>query len=756
MTPILRFREFLSPFRLLPLALLAVVALSPQAALAGELLKPEEAFRVQARMTGASTLAVTWRIAADHYMYRQRFAVSAVDDGVSLGEPAFAAGKMKQDEFFGEMEVYDSDTTFTVPVTLPAGVKDLTIEATGQGCNEPVGICYPPVTRTIAVQAVPAQSMLPQSQLRSASEGNSVVDSLRSLLEPGATDQGEFLTPDEAFRFEVTVMGPETLLARFFIEPGYYLYKDKFAVTSDDPLVRVTETQLPPGKKKTDEYFGDIHAFYDAFDAQVTLERGDPAARTSSFTLAYQGCAEDGICYPPVEKQVSLSLPGVSDVAAGGFGAGGSGSGFQGGYWPILLAFGSGLLLTFTPCVLPMIPILGGIIVGQGMGRGADRPARMTRLRGGGLASVYVLGTAVTYTAVGVLAGLTGDQLQAYFQNIWAIGLIAALLVVMALSMFGLFELTMPAAVQTRLQHRATGLKAGAFGGVFLMGMLSALIVGACVSPILISILGLAINRGDPLLGGLIMFAMALGMGLFLVAMGFGFGHVLPKAGPWMERVKHVFGIMLVGVAIYLLGAVPAVPVMYLWAGLFIATGFYLAGAAPAGAVPRAVWQVAAFLVFGWGVLAALGGVQGNRDILRPVDVEALTGARTPGAHAEFRRVSDPDGLSRLMQSAGAQDKPVMIDYYADWCVDCVRMEKSTFREPEVARILNREFVLIQVDVTDPNDPGTRDIKQSHGVFGPPAMLFFNEQGTELRSLRRYGYMDGEEFLRHIAPLREG
>lgn len=716
-----------------------------------DLLEPGEAFRFEARMTGPGTLEVTWRIAEDHYMYRQAFSVSAPEGGVMLGEPDFPAGAKKHDEFFGDVVIYDSDVSFTVPVRpIADGLSEFAIQAVGQGCNEPVGVCYPPMTETASIQLARAQSSAPQSNLSPAPGSDGSGGSADALL-GGGSNQQDFLHPNDAFRFELTPMGRDALLARFFIEPGYYLYQDKFSVESGHPAVKVDRIRLPEGTKKVDEYFGETVVYYDNVDAQVALARRSDGAETASFKLGYQGCAEDGICYPPIEKTVSLRLPGPRDaVAAPGAGSGpGGGSGLQSAYWPVLLAFGSGLLLTFTPCVLPMVPILAGIIVGQG--------GRVTRLRGGGLASVYVLGTAATYTAVGVVAGLTGDQLQAWFQNIWAIGFIALLIVLMALSMFGFYELSMPSGVQSRLQHRATGLKAGAFGGVFLMGVLSALIVGACVSPILISILGLAINRGDPVLGGAIMFSMALGMGVFLIAMGFGFGYLLPRAGPWMERIKHLFGVMLLGVAVYLLGAIPAVPVLYLWAALLLGTAVYLGVHGIAGEPMR--WRVArqavAVVLVAWGVLAVLGGVQGNRDILRPVDYQALSGAHgpRPEARAQFQKVSDPGGLAELMEAARKQGKPVMVDYYADWCVDCVRMEKTTFTVPRVADTLNDRFVLVQVDVTDPNDPGRRAIKQAHGIFGPPAMLFFDGRGEEIRSMRRYGYMDGEEFLRHIEPL---
>jgi len=716
-----------------------------------ELIEPDQAFRVEARMQDAETLAVTWRIAEDHYMYQRAFSVRAPDGGVTLGEPVFPKGKTKHDEFFGEVVVYESDVTFTVRLTpIADGFGRVTIEAVGQGCNEPVGVCFPPQTRTLAVALDAGAADAPQSLMRPVpGDGSGGLDALLGSSAVDGGGQRRFLHPDEAFRFELSAMAGDALLARFDIEPGYYLYRDEFSITSDDPGVEVSGVRMPQGKSKTDEYFGETRVFYDGFDARVDLQRRSPEARSVRFTLTYQGCAEGGICYPPIEKTATLSVPAAGDAPAAN---GGSASdGLQAGYWPLLLALGAGVLLTFTPCVLPMVPILAGIIVGQGR--------NVTRRRGGGLAAVYVLGTAVTYTAVGVVAGLTGDQLQAWFQNAWAIGFLALLVLLMALSMFGFYDLAMPAGLQSRLQHRAAGLKAGAFGGVFLMGVVSALVVGACVSPVLISILGLAINRGDPVLGGLIMFVMALGMGVFLVAMGFGFGHVLPRAGPWMERIKHLFGVLLLAVAVYLLGAIPEVPVLYLWAGLLLGVAVYMGvhGIGGETLAWKLARQVGAVVLVAWSVLAVLGGLQGNRDILEPFDYGALHGPSRPQTvvHAKFEQVDGGQELARLMAAAREQGKPVMVDYYADWCVDCVRMENTTFADPKVAQVLNRRFTLLQIDVTDPDDPGTRAIKKQHGVYGPPAMLFFNRSGEEVRDMRRYGYMDSEAFLAHIDPLRK-
>jgi len=731
--------------------LLVLALLLGAGARAQDVLPPDQAFGLEARMVSPDALEVTWRVAEGHYMYRRQFSVTALDEGVVLGEPVFPPGKNKNDEFFGDMEVYESDVTFTVPVSALSGAADaLTIEATGQGCNEPIGICYPPVTKRMTVPVI-GMSSAPAGQSSVSAEAGF----LDTLL---ARDSGpkEFLPPDQVFRLATTVLDDRTVMLRFVIEPGYYLYKDKIDIRSVTEGVAVSAARLPEGEPKNDEYFGESRVFYDTVEARLDLQREAGSASTVGLQVGYQGCAEGGICYPPIEKTISVALAadaGVSPAGsspAGGADRGLAGASFQSGWaWPLLLAFGAGLLLTFTPCVLPMVPILGGVIVGQG--------STVTRLRGGALAGVYVLGTAVTYTGVGILAGLTGDQLQAYFQNIWAMGFIVLLLTVMALAMFGLFELAMPSAVQTRLQRIATGLKSGAFGGVFLLGMLSALIVGACVSPVLISVLGLAISRGDPWLGGAIMFAMALGMGVFLVAMGLGFGHVLPRAGPWMNTVKHVFGIMLLAVAVYLLGAIPGIPVLYLWAGLLVGVALYLGARGAAGEAIgfKLARQLLALLLAAWAALAVVGGLQGGRDILNPIDTGALLGGGTQSAaHVRFQRVSSLDSLAARMRDARARGMPVMVDYYADWCVDCVRMEQTTFSDPEVARVLNNGFVLLQVDVTDANDPGPRAIKQSHGVFGPPAMLFFNEKGEEVADMRRYGYMDSEALLRHIEPLR--
>jgi thiol:disulfide interchange protein DsbD len=394
-----------------------------------------------------------------------------------------------------------------------------------------------------------------------------------------------------------------------------------------------------------------------------------------------------------------------------------------------------------------MVPILSGVIV-----RGGDQT--LSKARGGLLSYSYVFGTAVTYTAAGVLAGATGGQLQAYFQNPWAIGTFAAILSVLALSMFGLFELQMPSAIQSRLHYHSHKIKGGTFVGAFVLGLVSALIVGACVSPVLISVLAVALANQDPLLGGAIMFALAHGQGLILVAVGVGAGFLLPKAGAWMDRVKQVFGVMLLGVAVYLLGFLPQVPVLLLWSALLIVTAVFL-GATQSLPKEASGWQTlwkgfGTFLLL-WGVLALFGGLLGERDILKPLPLANLASltAGSPATAAPagelFERRTRLSEIEEAMTRSRQQGKPVILDFYATWCTDCVRMEKTTFNDPRVREALKR-FTLLQADVTA-NDEAASAIKKRFGVFGPPALLLFGANGEEKKDLRFYGYRNVEEFL---------
>ena len=630
-----------------------------------------------------------------------------------------------------------------------------------------------------------SQSTAGQSTAGQSTDGQNTaapdsLEKLRILLGDGF-EQPEFLDVDDAFRLEITEVGRNRIETAFAIADGYYLYRDKIVFSSDGD-VRLMEVALPPGEIKNDQYFGEMAVFKHDFSAPITLQRPDPAATSIKLHATYQGCAESGICYSPVNKTFSLELPEIIQGAfadsgdpgkpdSGGTASSAGSAGGQtvpaptaavataGSFGILLGAFLAGLLLTFTPCVLPMLPILSGIIAGQG---GPD--GNLTRTRGVILALAYVLGTMLTYAVIGALAGATGDQLQAYFQNIWAIGIFSSVLVAMALSMFGFFQIQTPSFIQSGLQNRSRRLS-GSLPLVFVLGAVSAMIVGACVSPILISFLGIAISAGDPWLGARMMVAMALGLGVPLIALGLGAGYLLPATGRWMETVNHILGVMLIAVAIYLLGTLPEVPVLLLWGAFFIIVsvqmGAIQASPAGAGGWQRFVKGIGVVMLV-WGVAALIGGFFGERNLLRPLPVSLFGGANNqlePPGEARFARLFTRVGnLAELEQQfarAAAGDKLVMLDYYADWCVDCARMEETTFRDPRVRETLQRDFVSVQIDVTDPRDEDGRALKKRFGVFGPPAVLWFDRNGVELKDQHFYGYRNSSDFYALITALAQ-
>jgi thiol:disulfide interchange protein DsbD len=720
-----------------------------------ELLEPEQAFALSVKVRDAQTLEASWKIAPGYYMYRDKFKFESLDPALTLKPAVVPAGKKKADPAFGTVETYINTVTVRLPIEKRAdGAQTAKLRITGQGCNEPIGVCYPPMTQEVSVA-------LPALKLAAADMKSGGVRSLKDLAGLIEPDGGQdYLPAERAFRLS-TEADAGTITARVQIAPGYYLYRDKAGITLlRGEGVKFGKPEVSRGKVKDDPTFGKTEVVYDELVMRVPVARSGTAATAIDVEIAYQGCADRGICYPPEKKKVSLRLP-----AAGASASADTPAILTAATKPpkvegeshlklLLAAFGAGLLLTFTPCVLPMIPILSGVIV-----RSGDQT--LSKLQAGLVSYSYVLGTAVTYTVAGVLAGATGEQLQAYFQNPWAIGIFAAILFVLAMSMFGLYELQMPSFIQSKLHYHSHKIKGGSFMGAFGLGLVSALIVGACVSPVLIGVLGVAITNGDPLLGGGIMFAMAHGQGVALVAAGVGAGFLLPKAGAWMDRIKYVFGVMLIGVAIYLLGYLPQVPVLLLWSVLLIVTSVYM-GATQS--LPhdvggwRTLWKGIGTFFLIWGALALVGGLMGERDILRPVPLQNLAGL-TAGAPATaataagelFHRTRVPQELESAMTKARTQGKPVILDFFATWCTDCVRMENTTFADPRVRAAMQR-FVLLQADVTD-NDEAASAIKKKFGVFGPPALLFIGPDGSERKELRFYGYRNAEEFLALLGKL---
>ncbi len=581
----------------------------------------------------------------------------------------------------------------------------------------------------------------------------SALDALRSLTQGlgGSEAPPEFLPPDVAFVLSAEAEDANTVVANWEIADGYYLYRSKMRFTvTEPPGITVANTRLPDGKMKYDEYFGEMEVYYQRVPATLLLERQSRQSQTITLDVAYQGCADAGLCYPPITKRIDVSLPGAPQSA-------GAASGtapfvelpeqdriartlVEGNIWLVMLGFlGFGLLLTFTPCVFPMIPILSSILVGQGDTLGTRKAFT--------LSLTYVLAMAATYTLAGVLAGLLGANLQAAFQNPWILGSFIVVFVLLALSMFGLYDLQIPASWQARLAGASNRQQGGTYAGVGIMGFLSALIVGPCVAAPLAGALIYIGQTGDAVLGGLALFALSMGMGIPVLAVGTSAGKLLPKAGPWMDTVKIVFGVVLLGVAIYLAERmVPAWVGLLLWGALLVVTAIHFGALEKLAAqvTPlRRVGKGLALVMLVYGVALVVGGFSGSDNVWRPLDRLAAGGSGYQHG-LEFKPVKGINGLNSAIAAAVAQGKPVMLDFYADWCVSCKEMERYTFRDSEVQAAL-AGTVLLQTDVTA-NDAEDQALLRHFELFGPPAILFFGPDGGERPAYRVVGYMKAPRF----------
>ncbi|HSC06296.1 MAG TPA: protein-disulfide reductase DsbD [Steroidobacteraceae bacterium] len=579
----------------------------------------------------------------------------------------------------------------------------------------------------------------------------SQADTPPPLLTGGAED--EFLPPDEAFRFSGEVIGPNTLQLTWQIAPDYYLYKAKIKVASDSTQVQLGAPDLPKGEEKTDEYFGTQEVYHNLLDVSVPFSRAGPSAGAFTARVTYQGCAEAGLCYPPITKALDLVLP-AADAAnlPGGTPANAPPAAEQdrlaavvrdGSILGLLgIFFLAGLALTFTPCVLPMVPILSGIIAGQG--------DKVTPGRAFTLSLTYVLAMALTYTIAGVLAGLFGQNLQAALQNPWVLGAFALVFVALAFSMFGYYELQMPSAIQGRLTALSNRQEGGTFIGVGVMGVLSALIVGPCVTAPLVAALIVIGQTGDPVRGGLALFALAIGMGVPLLLIGTSLGKLLPRAGGWMDTVKQLFGVLLLGVALWFARTLlPQVLVMLLWGALAIGLALLLGALEPAANGIAKVRKTVALPVLAWGVAIIVGAAMGNRDALAPLaGFGAASNTAAAADSLPWRPVQSVEDLDRELAAASSAGKAAMLDFSAEWCVSCKEMEKYTFSDGQVQAALG-DVILLRADVTANNEHDQALFKR-FGIFGPPTIAFFGPDGVERREFRVVGYVRADKFRDHI------
>lgn len=577
------------------------------------------------------------------------------------------------------------------------------------------------------------------------------------LVDAFSAEADEILDPEQAFRIDSQVIDAHKLVISWEIQPGYYLYQDKFAFNEKLAGLKLGTVNIPAGQVIEDPLFGKVMISTGQVEVNVPLERTNLEQQTLELEVAYQGCKKDSVCYPPIKKNLSFVLPAAEAATTG--------KAMTNITAPvseqdaimrrltegsllvnIAVFFGFGLLLSLTPCVFPMIPILSGVIVGQG--------DRLTTRGAFGLSVVYVLAMASTYSMLGVVAGSFHFNLQAAAQNAWVISAFSLVFVALALSMFGFYEIQLPAGLQHRLHRLSHKHHSGNVPGVAIMGALSAIIVGPCVAPPLAGALLYISQTGNALLGGLALFAMGLGFGVPLLAIGTSAGKILPRAGAWMDTVKAVFGVIMLGVAIWFLERILPGPVtLLLWAGLFMVSAVFM------GALDRiesgSGWprlrKGLGLVILVYAIALVMGAAAGGNNVFQPIPEQLFTHDSESGQRTgplSFRMITSAADLQHELQQASLQDKNVMLDFYAKWCVDCNEMEAYTFTDPGVKSALG-DFVLLQADVTD-NDANDQALLKKFNLFGPPAILFFDSEGNEQMAYRLVGFKDADNFIEHI------
>jgi len=700
-----------------------------------------EAFQYVVNDTGEA-LEIDWAIADCCYLYRNKLDFESGDGALVFNTVQLPEGLAHEDEFFGKQQVYRDRFFVTIPYSVTGDRPDaVQLIIKSQGCNDVIGICYPPQAWNEVVKLRKVASSSPKLSL--------------GALGNATNSSNEFPPVDEVFFPDVFAVDGNKVEVGFRIVPGFYLYKDKISVRSLNENAKAGRLDLPKGKIKVDESFGEMQVYLESIVAPLAIARATPEAMDLELEVNYQGCAEGGLCYMPQTRVISVSLPAATTVTS--LASVNAPVSEQARLAQIItgssiwvaagLFFLAGLGLAFTPCVLPMVPILSGIIAGEG--------DNVTPMRGFALALSYVLGMALVYTGAGIAAAAAGMQLQATFNQPWILTLFAGLFVVLALGMFGAYDLQMPSGFQGKLAGISGNQKSGTTIGAFVMGALSALIVTACVAPALIAALTVMAQTGDMLRSGSALFAMSLGMGAPLLLVGAAQGKFLPKAGPWMVAVKNAFGFMMLGLAIWMLSRIlPGNVTMLLWAVLVFMAGVFVGGLTTLtteSAVAQKLGKGFGFLAIVYGVLLLLGALSGGSNPMKPLESLSFGNGTMVAEEAHelpFQRVKTVDDLDREIAAAASQGKTAFLDFYADWCVSCKEMEAYTFTDRGVQAAL-ANTVWLQADVTD-NDAADQALLNRFGVFGPPTIIFFGEDGLQRHGYEVVGYMQADDFAEHL------
>lgn len=575
-------------------------------------------------------------------------------------------------------------------------------------------------------------------------------NALSMLVEKDSTD--DFLKPDDAFKLKLSALNTTNIQADFTVAPGYYLYKQRIKFEIQAPNTgKIVEISLPTGEVKDDVNFGKQEVYHQDLKANINVT--DAINNSVTIVASYQGCSEKGLCYAPIKKNITVNLNEIAANAALINTNSADDDSAQllksGNIWLIIAGFfGAGLLLSLTPCVLPMIPILSSIIVGS-----QNQSGHHSKLHNFGLSVAYVLGMSLSYTLAGIAAGLSGSLISQSLQNPWVLGSSALIFVLLALSMFDVYELKLPSALEDNLVNTSNKLKGGRFLGVFIMGVLSALIVSPCVAAPLAGALIYIGQSQNVLLGGTALFALSIGMGMPLLLIGIAGSHALPKVGNWMNAVRNFFGVLMLAMAIWLIS--PVIPTnvqLALWATLLIVNAVYLNALdnlpAHANNVTK-LWKGVAVMMLIFGIALLIGALSGAKSALQPLSGLSAntTNNQKLASSLPFTRISSIAELEKKLTESKGQ--PVMLDFYADWCVSCKELELLTFSDGKVQQLL-KNTTLLQLDVTA-NTEEDKALLKRYSLFGPPGIVFFNGHGQEMTSLKTVGFQNADQFSATLA-----
>ena len=694
------------------------------------LLRVNEAFKYELINSGASVW-IKWVIEDGYYLYRNKLKFKIND--TEIPQPILPEGYIHEDEFFGVQQIYRNEVSFEIPYKNQKIIGDeILIEILSQGCADR-GICYPPQKwkRTIKI---------------GGNDLNEINAAVNKIYENDSSS-------DNSFRPYLSSLDQNTIEIAFQIAPNYYLYKNKIRVVPENPFIKMGSIELPKGIIKTDQWFGESEVYYNELFGRVSFSRSATSYKNIGFYIEYQGCLENEICLPPEMKLIDVDFSSVENNSLSRFVPKISEQSRlaslikSSNLWMVMFTFYfAGILLSFTPCVLPMIPILSGILAGEGKTISASR--------GFTLAFSYVMGMALVYTAAGIASALIGIQLQAFFNAPWVIIIFTSLFVLFALAMFDVINIELPTSLQTQLSNLNSKFSYGTYAGTFFIGAISSLIVTACVAPPLIASLIVISETGDIYRGGMALFSMSIGMGTPLLIIGTSAGRILPKIGSWMVTIKHLFGYMMLGVGIYMLSRiVDGSTILGLWGTLAILVGTSLNGLSHLeknSSFIEKLKKTAGIVLIIYGASLLLGSFSGNNNPMQPLaKLNILQNDSThTDNHVSFKRIKSLENLNFELTAAANENKPVMLDFYADWCVSCKEMEVYTFTDESVKNALSN-LILIQADVTL-NDTIDQALMRELDVFGPPTIIFFNRNGIRQKGYEIVGYMKAKEFAEHV------